>query len=250
MEDKYADLTKWTPACHKGFKEIPFLQIRQNPNAYYNYNSNHHCSNKDALHSISSLDGTFIGWEVRRTGFVSKDGKKLKDKNINFCLGGKHGGARYWEIQFGSGRKHYKLHHLIRYTYPNLISNGNNIKDYPIVDHFDGNRLNNDIKNIRGANHNINNQNKEKRGQIDYIGVNKINRPRGRNYQVRICVERKSRYKNFFTQKEAAIQYDLWATEAYYIKDGNIPKLNFPENLEQYASEIKNKGQLELAIGI
>ena len=250
MEDKYADLTKWTPACHKGFKEIPFLQIRQNPNAYYTYNPNHQSSNKDAPQSNFRLDGTFIGWEVRRTGLVCKMGRKHKDKNLKFYLGSQAHKSRYWELLFCN--KHYKLHHLIRYTYPNLIHNGNNIKDFPIVDHFDGNKLNNDIKNIRGANYSLNNQNKVKRGRMDYYGVYKISPPvsNGKNYQALTAQEGKKRSKNFFTQKEAAIQYDLWATEFYYIKDGNIPKLNFPENLEQYASEIKNKGQLELAIGI
>jgi len=250
MEDKYADLTKWTPACYKRFKEIPFLQIRQNPNAYYTYNPNHPNSKKDALHSTSRLDGTFLGWEVRRTGLVSKNGKKLKDRNLKFYLGGGRDTSRYWELLFCN--KHYKLHQLIRYTYPNLIHNGHNIKDFPIVDHFDGNKLNNDIKNIRGANISLNNQNKVKRGQIDYIGVSVRTSllTSGKNYYARISVGGKQRGKYFLTQKEAAIHYDLLATEFHYIKNGNIPKLNFPENLEQYASEIKNKGQLELAIGI
>ena len=228
MEDKYADLTKWTPACDKGFEEVPFLLIRQNPNAYYTYNPNHQNANKDAPHSTFRLDGTFIGWEVRRTGFVSKNGRKFKDKNLKFYLGSVEGRSRYWELLFC--RKHYQLHSLIRYTYPNLIHNGHNIKDFPIVDHIDGNRLNNDIKNIRGASYGLNNQNRATKGQLDYFGVVQsfdMLLPNRKNYQARICVEGKRRYKSFFTQKEAAIQYDLWATEVYYIKDGNIPKLNF-----------------------
>ena len=250
MEDKYADLTKWTPACYTGFKEVPFLEIRQNPNAYYRYNPNHHISNKDAPNSAFRLDGTFLGWEVKKTAFVSIDGKKYKDRNIKFYLGGIVGKSRYWEISFCN--KHYKVHQLIRYTYPNLIQNGNNIKDFPLVDHFDGNKLNNDIKNIRGANYHLNGQNRIKTGRMDYFGVSKVPNPlpHRKNYPATINDGGKQRRKHFFTQKEAAIQYDLWATEIYYIKDGNIPKLNFPENLEQYASEIKNKGQLELAIGI
>lgn len=255
---KYGDLTKWTPAFYENFKPIPFVEIRQNPEARFCYNPNHHLS-KDGERSSLKYDGRFVGWELRRSGdWSSKKGGSKAHDILRMGVGISNLGRAYFSMNIYSTEKknnHYKLHKILRFTYPELIQNAYDTKKYPVIDHWDGDTLNNSLKNLRGVTYSLNSQNKtliSQDGSSKYYGVSKkkiLSSSKAKPYSAKCVIsDKKCLSRFFYIEEEAAAQYDLWAVEKFYIKDNLVPKLNFPEKLEQYVYEIQNKGQLELPL--
>ena len=61
--------------------------------------------------------------------------------------------------------KQYLIHRLLAIQF---IDNPN---DYPLVDHIDNNKLNNDLENLRWISHSGNCRNKKPTGSSKYLGV-------------------------------------------------------------------------------
>ena len=62
-------------------------------------------------------------------------------------------------------KKQYSIHRLLAIQF---IPNPN---DYPLVDHIDNNKLNNDLENLRWITSSGNNRNKKPTGSSKYLGV-------------------------------------------------------------------------------
>lgn len=92
-----------------------------------------------------------------------------------------------------------------------------------MVDHKDGNRLNNQRENLRITSHQENNRNRGWNREKGYKGV--FRKPNGR-WKASISVDDKTLYLGTFsTAEEAAQAYDQAATLHF----GEMAKLNFPK---------------------
>ena len=100
-------------------------------------------------------------------------------KRVNLCKNGKP--------------KHFKIHRLLAIYF---IDNPN---DYPVVDHIDMNKLNNNLENLRWCSYSINNRNRKGYGQC-MKGVSK----NGNKFRAKITIDRKPKYLGTFdTEIEA-----------------------------------------------
>jgi len=96
-----------------------------------------------------------------------------------------------------------------------------------IIDHIDGNRINNKIVNLRDCGYSQNQMNRspKKRGSSKYKGLSRV----GARWQVSIGLMGKKYYiGKFKDEEEAAIAYDKKAKELF----GEFAKLNFGEQDE------------------
>ena len=92
-----------------------------------------------------------------------------------------------------------------------------------IIDHIDGNGLNNEKKNLRIVDHAINMQNRRPCGKSKYLGVYQ---DKGRSrWRATLTFNRKTVYLGTYdTEIEAAVAYDKAVVERY----GEAGKTNFP----------------------
>jgi len=120
------------------------------------------------------------------------------------------------------GRKPYILMHRIIMSAP----------DDKLVDHKDGNALDNQKRNLRICTRAENNRNrgKAKHNTSGYCGV----RRHGKGFQARVRINGK--YIHFGvhpTLEEAAVAYDIGALKHH----GEFARLNFPEKNYTYAND-------------
>lgn len=115
-------------------------------------------------------------------------------------------------ISVDGKRKEVKMHRCIMQATPNEI-----------IDHIDGNPLNNRKENLRVANHTTNRQNSIKRtGLSQYKGVTKAYKDRWRS---RITINKKVVFLGYFNNEiDAAKAYDTAAKKHF----GDFARLNFP----------------------
>tara|TARA_Y100000401_G_scaffold114945_1_gene117762 strand:- start:885 stop:1592 length:708 start_codon:yes stop_codon:yes gene_type:complete len=232
--DEKQNLTEWTQAYYRGFKPIPYVEIRQNP------------ENQDEWQVRRSLNFAY----KHRNSMVTKRAGKLisvskthtgKDKNGNHCAW-----YQYFQLFNLQKRRKYWLHTVIRHTYPSLIPNGYNAKDFPVIDHLDRNGLNNKLENLKASDQSMNGQNKLGRGISKYKGVSFCKNRPNKPWKTQVVFKDFRKRKTFVTEIEAAIHYDIETLKIFQLHNAGTPLLNFPEKLEEYLDTIKNKGQLEL----
>lgn len=104
-------------------------------------------------------------------------------------------------------------------------------KEGYLVDHINGNKLDNRRENLRFVtpSQNMYNARKRENKTSIYKGVNKLN-PKGRLKSIRWSCQINYQKKrvhigHFDTEKQAAVAYDLWAKDIA----GEYAKLNFPQ---------------------
>lgn len=119
--------------------------------------------------------------------------------------------------------KYYYNHRLIWSYHFGNIPNGKEI------DHIDGNKLNNNIENLRLVNRSQNSQNKKSRfGKSKFKGVKFRKDYKNRPWQARINVNYKDIYLGaFFLEEDAACAYNLGVL-TYYGSNGHFN--NHPMN--------------------
>lgn len=116
----------------------------------------------------------------------------------------KPGGNRkyFWvSLKENKKRKNFDLHRLIAHYW---IPNPNNLK---MVDHIDGNKLNNRISNLRWVTNSENTHNQQK-----FKGYSK----KGNRYIARIRVNKKEIYLGCFDTEEQARSAYLEASAKYF----------------------------------
>jgi hypothetical protein len=98
-----------------------------------------------------------------------------------------------------------------------------NAKKGDIIDHIDGNGLNNQKSNLRFCTFQDNMRNKKTWGKIKYNGVSFVKKNTNYSYRCRITVNGKTLHLGYFkTELEAALEYNIKAK--YYFND--FAKLN------------------------
>ena len=106
----------------------------------------------------------------------------------------------------------FYLHRLVTNAPPHLM-----------VDHIDGNGLNNKKTNLRLCNNQQNCMNQKPRGGRKYKGISKL--PSGK-YRARVTIDGSHFNLGVFkTEQEAAIAYNEWAIKIY----GEFARLNVVE---------------------
>lgn len=147
-------------------------------------------------------------WEYR-------DGRLYwrENRSTNIRAGDKAGCAgrvgprlKYWQLEVGG--KAYRAHRIIF-----LMHHGYLPKQ---IDHIDGNGLNNDIENLRAANHGQNQHNKgtQKNNTSGFKGVSW--HKRDKKWQAFIKFDGKKRYLGSFDTPEAAHEaYKAAATKLH-----------------------------------
>ena len=120
-------------------------------------------------------------------------------------------------IQININKKYYHLHRLI-YKYFNEDWDISDISSNNQIDHYDINKSNNKIENLRVVNHSVNqgNRNKFKNCSSKYIGVSWINK--NNKWRAQIQIEGKAKYLGLFDNEEEA-------SEAYQKKYEELMKL-------------------------
>lgn len=127
-------------------------------------------------------------WHVSSRGNISYAARKVMDKNI--------------------------------YMHREVLGSPNNM----VVDHIDGNGLNNSRLNLRSCtqSENIKNSKLSKSNSVGFKGVSRS----GTGYKAQICVNRNKMYLGYFGKaEEAAKAYDKAALEHF----GEFANLNFPK---------------------
>ena len=104
--------------------------------------------------------------------------------------------------------KHYRVHRIIYWLY-NREWDIENPK--LVIDHFDRNKINNDISNLRHVTHQENCFNKDVKGYSWYKKCNK--------YQAQIMLNGKRIYLGYFKTEEEAHQAYLDAKLKYHVID-------------------------------
>ena len=234
--DEKRDLTEWTQAYYHNFKLVPYTEIRQNP------------ENQDEWQIRRSLNYSFKRGKALVTSYA---GKLIKIQKT-FTNKDKNGVRNTWYqyVRVKASRneklKKYWLHTIIRHTYPSLILNGYNTKDFPVIDHLDRNGLNNKLENLKASDQSMNRQNTGPWGISKYKGVSFIKNSRTKPWYAQVKAKGVRKGKTFETEIEAATYYDEEIIKMFQLHNAGTPLLNFPEKLEEYLDTIKNKGQLEL----
>ena len=184
--DEKRDLTEWTQAYHKNFKPIPYTEIRQNP------------ENQDEWQIRRSLNYSF----KRRNSLITSYAGKLIKIQKTFTNKDKNAVPNTW-YQYvkvkNENSKKYWLHTIIRHTYPSLILNGYNTKDFPVIDHLDRNGLNNKLENLKASDKSMNRQNTGPWGISKYKGVSFIKNSRTKPWYAQVKSKGVRKGKTFET---------------------------------------------------
>ena len=152
----------------------------------------------DIFEQLKGYEGLY---EINKKGDI----KTLKRQGTNERILKPHLGKNgyYCVSLFKNGKgKTYTLHFLIAQQFIN------NPDNYPIIDHIDRNRTNNNILNLRWTTHSINSENRYCKGCI----VKDINKYGDKEYIYYRVSYRKEKRKRFKTIQEAE-QYLLSLTE-------------------------------------
>lgn len=121
----------------------------------------------------------------------------------------------YHTVRIGNSGQHMRLHRIIWKLHYDT--------EPEIIDHIDRDRTNNRIENLRAATRAQNKRNTDASGkQSKFKGVY----PRGKKWQARITINRKTQYFGTYeSEEEAARAVDEWAV----IIDPTYSTLNFPK---------------------
>ena len=139
-------------------------------------------------------------WEERPVEHFKSE-SAYKTWNIRFSnkIAGSVNGSGYTIITIsGSVYQSHRLAWLYVYgKFPKLF-----------IDHKDGDRLNNRIKNLRDVSNQVNCQNTLKAYENNKLGIRGVRKTRGGKYESRILVNGKSEYLGSFeTKKQAHAAY-------------------------------------------
>lgn len=125
------------------------------------------------------------------------------------------------------GIKKYLMHRFIKLYLEKII-----IPKESLIDHANGNRIDNRRTNLRVATFAQNGLNKKRKSNSKFYGVNY--RERENKYQARARVAGKYIVIGSFDNEiEAAEMYDIWAIHQSNFNEG-FRKLNFPEKKNEY----------------
>lgn len=158
----------------------------------------------NSLPALNILKEYFMLDETSPSGltWIKSDTNRIKP---GFVAGSK---GRYWQVKFKG--KDYGVHRLVYFLY-----HEQNPKDFD-VEHKDGNKLNNEITNLRLATRQLNNANTRsaKNSSSKYKGVSwnkKLNK-----WSVCITKDYKQLYLGLFTcEEQAALTYNKHAKLLY-----------------------------------
>ena len=119
-------------------------------------------------------------------------------------------GYKFVSLSKNSKQKHFRIHRLIAIYF---IENPNN---YPVVDHIDINKQNNNLENLRWVTQSINNRNKKNQGEC-IKGVTKT--ANGKRFRARITIDEKKIYLGTFDT-------EVEANQIYMIEHNKIMNLH------------------------
>ena len=140
------------------------------------------------------------------TGFLTRINDGAHRTN-NMLPAGSKGAKAYIQIRLNG--KIYSVHRLAW-----LISGCDLLAGY-VIDHIDGNKLNNKLINLRAVTRSINCQNQRKpmsNGTSGFLGVSR----RGDRWIAKIMIEGTLRYIGIFAQPEIAYQAYLAAKRQHH----------------------------------
>ena len=152
-----------------------------------------------------------IGYEDMYKIYQNGDVESYKYKNsriLKHCIDTE--GYKFINLSKNSKQKHFRIHRLLAIHF---IENPNN---YPVVDHIDINKQNNNLENLRWVTKSINNRNQENRGK--YLkGVHKT--ANGNKFVAQIRIDRKLTHLGTFNT-------ELEAHNCYMLKYDEIMNLH------------------------
>jgi hypothetical protein len=132
--------------------------------------------------------------------FEYKDGelfwKKIKSNRVK--VGGRAGYMRKGYLNVGFETKEYPLHHIVFFMFKGYFPK--------LIDHIDGNRINNKIENLREAtlNENARNCKRPSHNTSGYKGV--CWSKKDKKWQANITLNNKLLFLGLFKEKENAYQ--------------------------------------------
>lgn len=132
-------------------------------------------------------------YQINRNGEIKTIKRQGTDERILKPAIGKHGYKCVSLYQNGKP-KTYTIHRLLGIQFLE------NINNYPIIDHIDRNRLNNNLSNLRWVNYSLSSENKECKGCI----VKDITKYKDKEYiYYRVCYRKiRKRFKTIYEAEQ------------------------------------------------
>jgi hypothetical protein len=122
----------------------------------------------------------------------------------------------YKQIQLCN--KHYLIHRLVAIVHVENPCPG----VYNIIDHIDGNKLNNNFNNLRWVNQSMNARNRIKfNSNTNYGGISKITK--NGTFQVCYCTAKYTYHKKYFKNIEDAVAFRKQMVDNYYNVTISVP---------------------------
>ena len=143
------------------------------------------------------IDGYKNMFRIYKDGRVESVRRKWVPNN-RFMNQGIRNGYRYVQLSKDSKNKNFQIHRLIAIAF---IDNPNPDK-FDFVDHWNRDRLDNSIKNLRWVSSSGNNRNRKSTGSSKYLGVS-FHKQRNK-WNARISIDGKSKYLGLFENEEEA----------------------------------------------
>ena len=159
--------------------------------------------------------------------WIESPGKRFKNTRAGYRRSLERASTGYWEVKL------FKGYHLLVHRIVWILSNKCNLED-KVIDHIDGNGLNNKIENLRAVDMNLNNKNKrlQLNNKTEISGVSFVTQPSTNGidnlyYRAYCPINGKTIQRNFSIKKYGddlafllAICWRQWWLE----EDGNFGK--------------------------